>query len=100
MVQTTIRNAGLDDLAKLLQEQHARKLDVVAPATAIRSQAGQIVLAGTDAELTDDGRPAVGTRPTTTVGWSPTRGRSWCAASAATTAGRGSPGPCCPTGTG
>lgn len=55
MVQTTIRNAGLDDLAKLLQEQHARKLDVVAPATAIRSQAGQIVLAGTDAELTDDG---------------------------------------------
>lgn len=49
------RNASLADLASLLQEQHGRKLDVVAPAPAIRAQAGQIVLAGTEAQLTEDG---------------------------------------------
>lgn len=55
MVNTDLRNATLDDLAALLKDQHARKLDVVAPASAIRSQDGQIVLRGTEAELTEDG---------------------------------------------
>jgi hypothetical protein len=49
------RNASVQDLAALLQEQHARKLDVVAPAAAIRAESGQLVLSGTGAQLTDDG---------------------------------------------
>ncbi len=49
------RNASVQDLAALLQEQHARKLDVVAPAAAIRAESGRLVLSGTGAQLTDDG---------------------------------------------
>jgi hypothetical protein len=49
------RNATVQDLAILLQDQHARKLDVVAPAAAIRAEAARLVLSGTDAQLTDDG---------------------------------------------
>lgn len=52
---TTIRNASLQDLADMLRAQQVRKLDVVAPATKILSHDGLIVLAGTDAEITDDG---------------------------------------------
>lgn len=55
MVQTNLRNADLSDLANLLQDQQTRKLDVVTPATSIRSVNGQIVLQGTDAELTEEG---------------------------------------------
>lgn len=51
----TTRNATLDDLAKLLQDQHARKLDVVAPASAIRADSGALVLSGTEADLSLDG---------------------------------------------
>lgn len=54
-MQTELRNATLQDLASLLQEQHARKLDVVAPASTIRAKDGQIVLTGTDAQLDEDG---------------------------------------------
>jgi hypothetical protein len=49
------RNASLQDLAILLQEQHARKLDVVAPAAAIRAESARLVLSGTEARLTADG---------------------------------------------
>ena len=49
------RNASVQDLATLLRQQHARKLDVVAPASAIRAESGQLVLAGTEAQLTEDG---------------------------------------------
>ena len=40
------RNASLADLAALLRDQQARKVDVVAPASAIRARAGQLVVSG------------------------------------------------------
>jgi hypothetical protein len=49
------RNATVADLAVLLQEQHARKLDVVAPATALRAESARLVLSGTEAQITEDG---------------------------------------------
>lgn len=52
---TTTRNASLEDLAALLKDQHARKVDVVAPATMVRSDDGVIVVSGADAQITDDG---------------------------------------------
>lgn len=54
-IPTTARNATLSDLADLLQTQQTRKLDVVAPASAIRAQNGAIVIEGTDAMIDDDG---------------------------------------------
>lgn len=51
----TARNATLDDLATLLREQHARKLDVIAPATAIRAEAGRLVITGTEPVISEDG---------------------------------------------
>lgn len=54
-IQTTARNANLTDLMTLLQEQHARKVDVVAPATAIRSENGVLIVKGTEPVLTPDG---------------------------------------------
>lgn len=54
-METTIRNATLGDLSSLLQTQQARQLDVVANATNMRSEDGQLVLYGTEAELMDDG---------------------------------------------
>jgi hypothetical protein len=50
-----VRNAALADLATMLRDQQARKLDIVAPATAIRARHGQLVLDGTDPELGPDG---------------------------------------------
>jgi hypothetical protein len=50
-----IRNASLGDLAAMLRDQQARKLDVVAPAAAIRARNGQLVLDGTDPVLGPDG---------------------------------------------
>jgi hypothetical protein len=49
------RNATLADLAALLRDQQARKLDIVAPATAIRARGGQLVVAETAPELGPDG---------------------------------------------
>jgi len=54
-IQTTIRNANLDDMVALLRDQQARKLDVVAPATAIRSKGGLIVVKGAEAQIDSDG---------------------------------------------
>ncbi len=50
-----IRNATLGDLAAMLRYQQARKLDIVAPATAIRAHCGQLALDGTDPQLGPDG---------------------------------------------
>lgn len=55
MIDTTIRNAQLDDMVQLLQNQHARKLDVVAPASKIVAKHGNLVVSGTEPVLTDDG---------------------------------------------
>lgn len=55
MLQMETRNAALDHLRDLLVEQHARKIDVVAPASKIRSVEGKIVLTGTESVLSEDG---------------------------------------------
>jgi len=54
-LQLTARNASPADLVIILNSQQASKLDVVAPATAIRSLGGQVSVDGTAAEMTDDG---------------------------------------------
>ena len=50
-----VRNATLGDLAALLRDQQARKVDVVAAAGAIRAAGGQLVIDGTDPVLGTDG---------------------------------------------
>lgn len=55
MVRTEARNASLGDLRDLLVEQHARKIDVVAHASKIRSQEGLLVVEGTESVLSEDG---------------------------------------------
>jgi hypothetical protein len=52
---TTTRNAGLTDLLETLSKQQMRKLDVVAPATAILSQGGVLRVTGTEPVLNEDG---------------------------------------------
>ncbi|GAA3858576.1 hypothetical protein GCM10022243_25290 [Saccharothrix violaceirubra] len=52
---TCARNATLRDLEAILRHQHAAKLDVVAPATAIRSERGAIVLSGVTPLLDERG---------------------------------------------
>jgi hypothetical protein len=49
------RNAMLADLAALLRDQQACKVDIVAPATAIRARGGQLVVADTAPVLGPDG---------------------------------------------
>jgi hypothetical protein len=49
------RHATLADLAALLRDQQARKLDVVAPAAALRSAGARLVIDQTDPQLTPDG---------------------------------------------
>lgn len=65
-LRTEARDASLTDLRDLLVEQHARKIDVVAPASKIRSTEGDIVVAGTNPILSENGVTAAdGTyRPT------------------------------------
>lgn len=55
MIQTTTRNATIEDLVTLLRDQHARKLDIVASAGALRAVDGSIRVTGTDPVLTEDG---------------------------------------------
>ena len=54
-METTTRNATLADLASLLTEQQARKIDVVAPASKLRSEHGQLVIEGAAPIIEDDG---------------------------------------------
>lgn len=54
-VTLATRNATLGDLATLLKEQHARKLDVIAPASAIRAEGGRLVINGTEPILDENG---------------------------------------------
>jgi hypothetical protein len=51
----TTRNATLEDLAALLRDQQARKVDVVAAASAVRAEGGRLVIAGTEPQLGPDG---------------------------------------------
>jgi len=52
---TTARNATLQDLASLLKDQQARKVDIVAPATTITSRNGLIVVEGADQQISMEG---------------------------------------------
>ena len=54
-VASGLRNATLEDLAALLQDQHARKVDVVAPASTIRAANGRLIIMGAEPILTEDG---------------------------------------------
>jgi hypothetical protein len=65
-VALTARNASIEDLVASLRGQQARKVDVVAPASAIRAENGLIVLDETVPVLTEDGvtRTAGTYRPT------------------------------------
>jgi len=49
------RNATLDDLAVLLRDQQARKVDIVTPAGTIRADGGRLVVDGTAPVLGPDG---------------------------------------------
>jgi hypothetical protein len=51
----TARNASIEDMVALLRGQQARKVDVVAPARAIRAEGGLILLDGTVPLLGEDG---------------------------------------------
>lgn len=51
----TARNASVGDLVDLLKGQQARKVDVVAPGSAIRAEGGLLVLDGTEPALGADG---------------------------------------------
>lgn len=51
----TARNATLADLADILRDQHARKVDVVAPSAAIRSRQAAWVVAGAEPILDENG---------------------------------------------
>jgi hypothetical protein len=62
------RNVTLADMAALLRDQQARKVDVVAPAAAIRARDGQLVIDGTAPVIGDDG---------VTLTWARTP-RHWC----------------------
>jgi hypothetical protein len=49
------RNATLEDLAVLLRDQQARKVDIVAPARAITARGGRLVMEGSEPVLGPDG---------------------------------------------
>lgn len=55
MIDTTARNVGLQDLVAMLQEQQVRKVDMVVPASRMRSTNGNLVIDGVDPILMDDG---------------------------------------------
>ncbi len=54
-IATGVRNVTLGDLAMMLRDQQARKVDIVAPAGTIRAACGHLVIDGTDPVLGDDG---------------------------------------------
>lgn len=54
-VQLTARNATTEDLVKILNDQQARKLDVVVPASNMKSVGGQLVVKGSEVQLNEDG---------------------------------------------
>lgn len=54
-MHTTTRNADLTSMLAMLRDQNARKIDVVAPASAIRSVEGVLTIRGTEPIITEDG---------------------------------------------
>jgi hypothetical protein len=51
----TTRNATLADMVAILRHQRARRLDVVAPGTAIHAHEGNLVISAAVQQVTDDG---------------------------------------------
>jgi hypothetical protein len=52
---TTTRNANIQTLVSILRDQHARKIDVVAPAANFGFRDAHLVVAGVEQMLTEDG---------------------------------------------
>ena len=52
---TITRDVGLEQMMRILQDQQTHKVDIVAPASQIRSREGLIVISGTAPILTPDG---------------------------------------------
>lgn len=49
------RNATLDDLVSVLRDREARKVDIVVPASQLRSKDGVLIVTGAEQEITLDG---------------------------------------------
>lgn len=54
-VQTSARNATTADLVKILNEQQARKLDIVVPATSMKMSGGNLVVKGSEVHMDENG---------------------------------------------
>ncbi|ABW10774.1 conserved hypothetical protein [Parafrankia sp. EAN1pec] len=54
------RNAALPDLIEMLRGTHARMVDIVAPAAAIRARDGQLIISSAEPELSESGVTLVG----------------------------------------
>ncbi|WP_019632476.1 hypothetical protein [Actinomadura atramentaria] len=54
-IASTARHADLTDLVSVLRDQQGRKLDIVAPASTLHAEHGQLVIAGTEPILTPTG---------------------------------------------
>ncbi|MEU6495762.1 DUF932 domain-containing protein [Streptomyces sp. NPDC046984] len=52
---TGARNADLSDLVRILEDQQRRKLDVIAPAAALRFREGNVHVGGVESQITEDG---------------------------------------------
>lgn len=52
---TTARNAGLLEMREVLIDQHARKVDLIAPASKLKFREGQLQVAGMDPIIDDAG---------------------------------------------
>lgn len=52
---TGARNAGLPDLVRILEDQQRHKLDVIAPASALRLREGNVHVEGVESLITEDG---------------------------------------------
>lgn len=55
MLVTETRNAGLADLRDMLVDQHARKVDMVVPASRLKFVDGQLVVKGVDPVMDENG---------------------------------------------
>ncbi|MFE1840755.1 DUF932 domain-containing protein [Streptomyces sviceus] len=67
LAPTGARNADLSDLVSILEDGQRRKLDVIAPASALRMRGGNVIVEGVEAQLSARGVTAVDGiyRPTT-----------------------------------
>lgn len=55
MIQTSLRNAGLAEIAETLKAQADARFDVVAHSSSLRMSGGDLLVAGADAEITETG---------------------------------------------